>query len=328
MTKDKIIAILRRSEGHVSGEDISRTLGISRTAVNSAVKALRGEGYDIRSSTNKGYLLTGPSDKLNLGELEALLPTGRADKIKCLDKVDSTNTFLKFLSHSGAPDGQVVVAGEQSAGRGRYGRGFSSPGEKGIYMSLLMRPDSLPSETSNITAWVAVAVSDAVEELYGVRPGIKWVNDLVMNGKKLCGILTEISVEGESGHVQHVIVGIGININNSVGDFPEELRDKATSLLEQTGHRVPRAKLICEVIKRLDILRSRWPDGKQHYLDAYRRDCISTGMEVCLIRGGTETRGYAEDIDEYFNFVIRYPDGRRESVSSGEVSVRGIYGYV
>ncbi len=328
MTKDHVIAILRKSDEYVSGEEISQVLGVSRAAVNSAVKSLRKDGYHILSSTNKGYLLSGSPDKLNAGELLALLPAGRTERIVHLETVDSTNNYLRMLAQEGAPDGFIAVANEQTGGRGRLGRSFQSPKDKGIYLSMLMRPDSLPAEAVNITAWVAVAMCDAIETVSGVRPGIKWVNDLVMNGKKICGILTEMSVESENGHIQYVITGIGINVNGQENDFSEEIRHIATSLAMETGTEINRAQLACEMIKGLDRLRADWPEKKEAYLSAYRKDCITLGKEVRLLRNGIEKTGAAEDIDNDFGLVVRFSDGRCESITSGEVSVRGLYGYV
>ncbi len=328
MTKDQVIAILKKSEGYVSGEEISQTLGISRAAVNSAVKSLRNDGYEILSSTNRGYSLSGSPDKLSTGELLALLPAERFSSVICLDTVDSTNNYLRTLAQSGAPDGQVVVSNMQTGGRGRLGRRFYSPEDKGVYFSMLMRPDTLPAETSNITAWVAVAMCSAVESACGVRPGIKWVNDLVMNGKKICGILTEMSLESETAHIQHLITGIGINANQTESDFPEDIRHIASSIAAETGLKISRANLTRDMILELDRLRADWPNQKQKYLADYRRDCVTLGKEVRFLRNGTEFIAFAEDIDDSFGLVVRFPDGRRESLTSGEVSVRGLYGYV
>ena len=328
MTKDIVLAILKKAGSYVSGEEISRTLGISRAAVNSAIKTLRNDGYDILSSTNKGYVLNNVPDRLNIGEMLALLPADRVEHIICLDSIDSTNNCLRELAQKGAPDGQIIIANEQTEGRGRHGRSFASPRDKGVYLSMLMRPGSLPADIFSITAWVAVAICNAIETVCGIRPGIKWVNDLVVNKKKVCGILTEMSVEGESGHVQYVIVGIGLNVNEQANDFSEEITQIATSLYEETGQNTCRARLACEMVKELDKVRSRWPIGKQEYLDAYRNDCITSGKEICIQVGGTERIALVEGIDDSFGLIARFADGSTESITSGEASVRGLYGYV
>lgn len=328
MTKDSVLAILKNSTDYISGEKISKQLNISRAAVNAAVQTLRKEGYDISSATNKGYLLNGSSDKLSIGELLALLPRERVDRVVCLDTVDSTNTYLKQLAQQNTADGFIVVANEQTGGRGRLGRSFQSIKDKGIYISMLMRLNSSPAETTNITAWVAVAICRAIETVCGVRPGIKWVNDLVLNGKKICGILTEMSIEGETGNVQHVVTGIGINVNHQLSDFSEDIRQIASSLAIETGGVINRAQLTAQIIQNLDAMRFDWPFKKEEYLTAYRERCVILNQEVRIIRNGKEDIGTAVDIDDNFGLIVHFVDGHKENITSGEVSVRGFYGYV
>lgn len=326
MLKDSVLTILRNEKGYISGETISSLLGVSRTAVNTAVKALRAEGYEILSSTRKGYLLDAVPNCLTAVELSAWLSQQRMQSVLCVDCVDSTNNRLRDLALSGAPDGQVVIAGQQLRGRGRRGRDFVSSKDKGIYLSMLFRPDSLPSHIMEITAWTAVAVNNAIERVCGIRAGIKWVNDLVIHQKKVCGILTEMSVESESGYVQYVVIGVGINVNESEEDFPKELKGIATSLSMETGAQYPRARLASEIIRELDLLRSVWPHGKQKFLESYRRDNITLGKEICIIRGTEEKQAIAHSIGEDFSLNIRCKDGSLERISSGEVTIRGLYG--
>jgi BirA family biotin operon repressor/biotin-[acetyl-CoA-carboxylase] ligase len=328
MTKDQVLAALMKSGDYVSGEEMSGRLGVSRAAVNAAVQALRREGYEIMSATNRGYFLASAPDRIASGALMAYLPEGRVDSVECLETVDSTNDYLKTRAQSGAPDGLVAVANSQTRGKGRLGRSFSSPADKGVYLSMLLRPAGSPAEIANITALVAVAMVEAVEAASGVRPGIKWVNDLVLGGKKLCGILTEMSVEGETGRIQHAVVGIGVNVREAEEDFPPEIRPVATSLLMETGKEVSRARLAAEMILRLDKLRRDWPGGRNGYLAPYRAACVTIGREIRFTQNGIERTGVAEDVDEDFGLVTRLPDGSRVTLKSGEVSVRGLYGYV
>ena len=169
---------------------------------------------------------------------------------------------------------------------------------------------------------------DAVEAAGGVRPGIKWVNDLVMNKHKICGILTEMSIESESGHIQYIITGIGINVNHTAQDFPEDIRSVASSLAMETGKPWNRARLAAQMINTLDRLRADWPHNKQRYLEAYRRDCLTLGKEIRYTRGAESGYATAVDIDDSFGLIVREADGQTSSLSSGEVSVRGLYGYV
>ena len=325
-TKDAVLAILRGEQGFLSGEKISVSLGVSRAAVHAAVKSLRAEGYEILSATNKGYRLHSVPDLLNTSALSAWLPSQRMESVLCLDEVDSTNSRLRALAYDGAPDGQIVVANGQSEGRGRQGRAFASPKDRGIYLSLLLRPSSTPAEVIEITAWTAVAVNNALENVYGVRAGIKWVNDLVMNRKKLCGILSEMIAEPESGHVEFLVVGIGVNVSERISDFPPELRPIAGSIFTETGKLRPRAQMTAAIIRELDRMRADWPRARRRYLDAYRSDDITVGREIRVVSGGKEIPGVAERINDDFSLTIRRGSGALENISGGEVSIRGLYG--
>lgn len=324
MIKEDVLAILKKTKDYVSGEKISTELGVSRMAISQAVKALRNDGYDISSVTNKGYrLLENPNmDKLTQGELMAYLPKERMKNVLCLDIVDSTNTKLRELAFNGAASGSVVVANQQTSGRGRLGRSFMSPKDTGIYLSMLLRPDCLPKDCPAITAWTGVAVSRAIKRVTGVSPSIKWVNDLFINDKKICGILSELAVESESGHVQHIIVGIGINVNESPEEFPDELKNIATSIYAETGKKASRAKLVAALIEELDIMSSKWPDDKAEYLDEYRKLTMTTGRDIYVISGENKTKAKALEINEDFSLKVRYENGAIENLSSGEISTR------
>lgn len=328
MTKDQVLLLLKQAEDYISGETMSREIGVSRAAIHTAVNKLRKEGYQIVSTTNKGYRLENTVDQLTLGEITSFLTKEREGQIICYEVTDSTNTRLKELAQNGATAGTVAIANEQTAGKGRLGRSFQSDKNTGIYMSMLMRPQGGLEHISEITAWVAVCVSRAIEKVVGVTPGIKWVNDVVLNGKKICGILTELLVEGESGSIQYLIVGIGLNVHNKVEDFPEEIRQKASSIDEQTGKDINRAQLAAAVVEELDAMFAKWPEEKEEYLSYYRSHCVTTEKQVRLLRGKEERFGYAEEVTEDFHLRVCYEDGTKEDVSSGEVSVRGLYDYI
>ena len=321
MTRDLVLSILKNSEGYVSGERISKELGLTRAAVNIAVKSLRKEGYVILSSTKKGYLLESAPDHLSSGELLTILGPERMRTVSVFDTVTSTNRVLSGLAYDDPEDGRIVIADEQTGGRGRLGRSFYSPGGCGIYLSCLFRLETPPASSIPVTAWAAVAVSKAVETVCGVQPGIKWVNDLILGGKKFGGILTEMSIEGESGHIRHIITGIGINVNNSPDDFPEELKETATSLFAETGTAFSRAELACGIIRELDLLRRAWPGGHSEYLREYRKRNITVGQKILLLNGSGRTAS-AESIGDDFSLSIRYPDGTADRLTSGEISIR------
>ena len=326
MTKDEVYSILKNAQGYVSGEKISSQLGVSRAAVNAAVKTLRKEGYEIASTTNRGYLLVSSPDRLTVGDVMSYLGPERMQTVQILQTTDSTNRRVAELAMNGAPDGLTVVANEQSAGRGRLGRSFHSPKDAGIYFSVLLRPTCEPAEIVQITTWTAVAIARAVERTTGTRPDIKWVNDLMMGGRKICGILTEMSVESETGTIQYVVVGIGVNVNQEISDFPEELREIAGSIAMAVGHPVRRARLTACMIEEMDKMRMAWPSGREDYLKAYREMCISTGREVLVTdarhTGEFAKHGFCEAVNDDFSLRIRYEDGSYENVSSGEVSVK------
>lgn len=324
MTRDKVLAILKQNNDYVSGEKISAGLGVSRMAVSQAVKSLRNDGYNIISVTNKGYLLQeNPQiDKLTIGELMTYLPEERIERILCLDTIDSTNTKLRELAFDNAPTGYVVIANQQTNGRGRRGRSFVSPKDTGIYMSILLRPDCLPHECPTITAWTAVSVCNAIEKVTGISPSIKWVNDLLINNKKICGILSELSVESEGGHVQHIIVGIGINTNEESEDFPDEIKNIATSIYAETGKKTTRAQLAAEIINELDTMMKNWPHERDQYLEQYRKRNITTGKDIQVLSGSSGKNAKALEINEDFSLKVMYEDKTIADLSSGEISTK------
>lgn len=332
MSRDTVLKLLQSSGGaYVSGEAVSEALGVSRAAVWKAVDALRREGYEIESRKNRGYRLVSAPDSLSESAIRACLgETARVGTtLRCFEQIDSTNAYLKRVAADGAADGTVAIADEQTGGRGRRGRGFLSPAGKGVYLSVLLRPEVEPARLLPLTGFVAVATCDAVERVASVRPQIKWTNDLVLGGKKLCGILTELSVEGESGALQYVVVGIGVNASHTKEDFAGGLEDVATSLAIETGKSVSRAALAAAMIEELDRLYAALLTGEtQPYLDAYRRDCLTIGREVQLLWQDTRERVRAMDVDDELGLVVIRGDGRRDVIRTGEVSVRGLYGYV
>lgn len=243
------------------------------------------------------------------------------------DSVTSTNDILKQLARQGAPQGTALVAGHQSAGHGRRGRSFTSPQGMGVYLSMLLRPGCPPGELMHLTCAVAVAMCDAVEAAAGFRPGIKWTNDLVCGKRKLGGILTELLFDS-AGTLEGCVIGIGINCAQQPEDFPVELRDMAASLSMIRGKPVSRACLAAAMLEALYRMEGSLLPGKSQMLATYRRDCVTLGQEVSLVRGDEIRHATALDIDSDGALLVRLPDGSIETVNSGEVSVRGMYGYV
>ena len=330
MLRDEVLALLKAREGKpLSGEEMSRALGVSRAAVWKAMESLRDEGYVISSAPRRGYALEGSPDRLSAGELAGALAGRRVGRaLVCLETVDSTNNEVKRRALAGAADGLAVVAEQQTDGRGRRGRSFVSPAGQGLYLSVLLRPRCPLEEVSTLTAWTAVAVCNAVERVCGVRPGIKWPNDVILDGRKLCGILTELELEAETAALRHVVVGVGINLTQTAADFGPEVAPVAVSLAQALGRAPRRAEMAAAVLAALDELYAAFPAERAAWLERYRADCLTLGRTVRLLRAGGEEEAFAEAVDDTFALVVRRADGSREAVSSGEVSVRGLLGYV
>lgn len=239
---------------------------------------------------------------------------------------DSTNNQAKLLAKQGAPQGTVLIAGNQTAGRGRMGRTFQSPGGQGVYLSVILRPNCAPTELMHLTCAVGAAMVKAVEHTCSIRPQVKWINDLVINGKKLGGILTEMSLA--NGKADYAVVGIGINCLQKKEDFPAEISDMATSLSMVCGKPILPECLAAAMIEALWQMEKSLLTEKHRWMAAYKAHCVTLGKDIQLIRGGQVIPGKALDIDDDGGLVVQYADGSIGTVSSGEVSVRGMYGYV
>ena len=249
------------------------------------------------------------------------------DSLLWFDSIDSTNTRARELARQGAPHGTVLIADHQTGGRGRRGRSFHSPAGSGIYMSVILRPHCAPQQIMHLTCAAAVAMCDAVASAVGFRPGIKWTNDLVCGKRKIAGVLTELGFDNR-GNVDFAVIGIGINCCQQEADFPEDIRSIAGSLTSISGQSIDRAVVAAAMMDALYRMDAELLTGKAHILNRYRKDCITLGKEISLVRGEEIRHGTALDIDDAGALIVRFPDGTAEAVNSGEVSVRGMYGYV
>lgn len=321
MTKDEVLAVLRRQMGdYVSGAALARELTVSRTAVWKAVEQLRAEGYAIESATNRGYRLDAGNDVLSEQGVKSYLKNP-AISPKVYASISSTNTVLKAMAAEGAPEGLALIAGEQTAGRGRMGRSFYSPADSGLYMSMLLRPTLPAAEAVRITACAAVAVAEAIEELSGLPAQIKWVNDIFVGGRKVCGILTEASLDCESGGLSYAVVGIGINTAVPAGDFPPELRQIAGAVFGEERPPELRCRLAALVLDKLMDFYARLEDPA--ILEAYRRRSLIPGREINILAPGKEpVPAAALSVEEDYSLLVRLPDGSLRRLNSGEVSVR------
>ncbi|MBQ9951615.1 MAG: biotin--[Clostridia bacterium] len=316
-TKEMILAELI-ANGEISGEALAQKMGISRSAVWKAIAQLREEGHVIEAASSRGYRLAPESDVVSeAGVRHWLRAQEFGSEIEIHSVIDSTNTRAKALAAQGAPHGTLVCARTQTGGRGRFGRKFHSPDAAGIYMTLLIRP-KLPAEKAvMITSMTAVAVARAIERLADVRVEIKWVNDLYIAGKKVCGILCEAGMDFESGQLEYAVVGIGVNTARA--EFPEDIRDIATSVGNVCGKDISKNRLIAEICNCMEEMYGQLEDGAFMAESRARSNVI--GRNILVLRGGERYPARAIDIDDQGSLVVETEDGI-QTVRSGEVSVR------
>lgn len=250
------------------------------------------------------------------------------DTLYWFDCLDSTNTQAKLLAKQGAPQGTVLIAGQQTGGRGRMGRSFCSPAGQGVYLSVILRPNCPPAQLMHLTCAAGVAMCDAVHKAAGFTPGIKWINDLVYKKRKLGGILTELSIDPATGLTDYAVVGVGINCLQSSLDLPEEIRDMAGSVSMFAPSPVAPARLAAAMVEALWQMEQTLFSGKEDIMDRYRGLCVTLGQPVCVHKAEHSLRGVALAVDSDGGLVVAFSDGSRATVNSGEVSVRGLYGYV
>ncbi|NLK35329.1 MAG: biotin--[acetyl-CoA-carboxylase] ligase [Gracilibacteraceae bacterium] len=328
--RNKILEELKANSGQaVSGEEISRRLGISRTAVWKHISKLRSEGYRIESNTNSGYKLLGNPDILSSIELEPFLRTEFVGRnIVYFDSIDSTTTYAKKRAEDNFQEGTVVIADEQTGGRGRLGRHWVSTKGKGIWMTIMLKPDILPYDGPKLAIAAALAAANAIRNCCQLNAEIKWPNDIVAGGKKLCGILIEMSAEADV--IKYIVIGIGINANMDNDDFGQEISSTATSVSIETGKPVSRKALAASVMFEFEQLYKVFiRNGSiKDFLEDYKSKSTVLGKEVRLISKKEEITGIAMDISEEGHLVVRLADGSLREIMSGEVSVRGMYGYI
>lgn len=320
--------LLRHREEPLSGESISRSLGVTRSAVWKEIEALRKQGYEISSATNRGYRLERLPNLLS-PQLIAFYYPDCLNRIRYYSQTDSTNTRGQILALEGTPDGTAVIADSQTGGSGRMGRSFHSPSGVGLYYSYVLRPDCSVEQLSLLTSYAGLAVCHVIRRLTGLDAQIKWPNDIILDRRKVCGILTKLVSDGESSQITHAVIGIGVNLLQD--SFPEELKDKAISLRMAGAGEVSRAQFAAELTRELDtiFLRENWLRLRpQTALDELKALSCTVGCPVTVSAYGEERRGRAVGIAPDGGLIVDYDDGTHETVSSGEVSVRGILGYL
>lgn len=320
--KEKILSALKSSDDYISGEALSRSLGITRSAVWKNIHQLRKEGYMINSITNKGYKL---QKDCNMIDIEKVMKDFQCDnigkKLIFLKSIDSTNNEIKRLAAKGEESGTVVAAEVQTSGRGRFGRQWESE-KGGLYFSFLLRTDLPPGNIASITLAAGYAVCLAIREYTGLDARIKWPNDIIVENRKICGILTEMAAQ--SDRIDYIITGIGININNT--DFPDEIKHKASSILIETNKNTDKSEFFRTVLIYLDkVLSSFLISISIDDMANFKKLCVTIGREVSVKRGDTVLTGIAKDITPLGELVIETENTREIKISSGEVTVQGIY---
>ncbi len=325
--EEKLSALLlAHQKEYLSGETVSREMGVTRSAVWKAVDHLRRQGWEIDSASNRGYCLTKTPDLLTTPVVEHFLAEKRPAPVLCFPELDSTITHGQRMVLEGVENGTVLIADRQTGGLGRMGRGFLSPGGVGIYLSYLLAPGCGGEGLSLLTSCAGLAVCGAIAACTGLEPKIKWPNDIILDHRKVCGILTRLVSDGENGSIAWAIIGIGINVGQE--DFPPELQDKAISI-RMAGKTALRAELAAQLIQRLDEIfaGSEWREGGPGILGELRRLSCTLGQPVLVSSPTREERGTALDLAPDGSLLVRFQDGVR-AVGSGEVSVRGLLGYV
>lgn len=325
--KEEILRLLRSADGYISGQELCNRFGVSRTAVWKAMNQLKEAGYEIEAQQNKGYRLMAAPDLMTEAEIKSLMHTDWvAKEVLYFDTIDSTNTKAQELAEKGYPSGTLVVADKQESGKGRRGRSWVSPSGTGIFMTLMIKPDINPNNASMLTLVAALAVAKAITSVTGEEAMIKWPNDIVVNGKKVCGILTEMNAQFD--YINHIVVGIGINVHNE--SFPEEISQMASSLMiEAGGKRFHRAQIIAETMSYFEQYYDTFlkTQDLSALVREYDKLLVNRNKSVRVLDPKEPFDGKAMGITPKGELIVDTWESRK-LVSSGEVSVRGIYGYV
>ncbi|MEG0570648.1 MAG: biotin--[acetyl-CoA-carboxylase] ligase [Oscillospiraceae bacterium] len=321
--KEQTLKLLQENKDkYISGNIIALRLGVTRACIWKAIKSLQNEGYIIDAVTNKGYSLQDDNDIITSQSIIPLLRTHDLGRnIEVFAELDSTNAYAKIKAVTIDSHGSVIIANEQTNGKGRLGRSFYSPKNTGIYMSVILK-DKLSTlrveQSLLITSAVAVAVTRAIQKVIGVKPQIKWVNDIYIEGKKVCGILTEASINFETGKFDYIVVGIGINV--ATQDFPQNICERATSLSQFVDKKNLRSKIIAAILNFLEPIIDNIEN--KDFIDEYKKKSLVLNRDIVIIKGGTKTLAHVEGIDDNCCLIVKTADQKLHTLNSGEVSVR------
>jgi len=325
--KTKLLNILRNTEEYVSGQELCHIFGVSRTAIWKCINQLKEEGYEFEAIQNKGYKIKAYPDSITSWEVESrIIPSSLIKKVYSYDKVDSTNQRAKRIAEEIDNSGILVIAETQTGGKGRRGRQWESPSGTGIWMSIALKPDIEPFRANMLTLVAGLAVCKGIAKSTNLESFIKWPNDIVIHGKKVCGILTEMTAE--SDYIDYVVTGIGINVN--IDEFPDEIRQVATSIKIEKGTAVSRAELVEHIIDEYEKYYKVFikTSDMRLLMEEYNAHLINLNKEVKILQGKNTFVATALGINHNGELIVKGQDGKKQAIVSGEVSVRGVYGYV
>ncbi len=322
--KKEILEYLKSNNGYVSGQQLSSVFGVSRNAIWKHITDLKKQGYEIQSVTNKGYKIISTPDILNEFEIKNGLQTKNiGNEIVCLNEIDSTNEYIKKLARDGATSGLVCTAVYQTKGKGRLGRTWISSQKDNISFSVLLRPNISPMKVSSITLVTSLAILKSIKQTTGLDAKIKWPNDILINNKKVCGILTEMSAQIDM--VDFIVLGIGLNVNNEF--FDDEIKGKATSLFAQSGKKINKVSFLQNMLFEIEKYTDEFIKSASlnSFLEEYKKNCITLGREVLVNNLNGNISGIAFDINESGSLIIKLKNNENVEITSGEVTVQGIY---
>lgn len=316
--KDQVIEILDKNRGdYISGEALAEQIGVSRTAVWKAIKKLMDEGFQVEAVTNRGYKLQEDTDVLTKQGIEKYLDAKTNVVLDVRQSVTSTNVLMKEYVQE--KEGYVLAASEQTGGLGRLGRSFQSPQDTGIYFSILLKPHIAHEDITLLTVMAAVAVAEAIEKYTEKQPGIKWVNDIFVDEKKVCGILTQASFSMENFDPEYVVVGIGINVYEPQGGFDEAIKNIAGAIQKERVSDL-KNKILAEVLNRYMYYYQNFET--KEFVKAYQDRSFVVGKDVYVVSGDNKVKAKAKAVDDACHLVVEYEDGRTEALSTGEISIR------
>ncbi len=318
--REKVLNMLENTVEAISGEEIAQSLGVSRNSVWKAVNKLKEEGYEISAVTNKGYTLVSEGDSVSEFAVKKYLSKECAEiRVIVRDEVTSTQTVLKELGDKGEAGNLVLIAHRQTAGKGRLGRSFEAPKNSGLYMSILLRPKFTAEKALFITTAAAVATAKGIKLVTGKETSIKWVNDVYYQNKKVCGILTEANLDFESGGLNYAVLGIGVNITEPPGGFPEEISKVAAALYETAPPERIRARLAAEILNSFMGYYNHLEE--KAFMEEYRKRSFLTGREIVFTQGDISESGTVVDIDDSARLIVKLDSGETKAYMAGEVSI-------